>query len=145
MARKLAIAVLAALVVVALAACSEEDAELTLAGPDSAEQDEFAFFDATVTGATPILGLVWWWAFVDLDNDNSPDTNEIIDATASGVDRLGNASIEFWIRPKSYFGDRNLPVPSSAEVKVRALIEWSDVTYGSFVLTEGHELIILSD
>ena len=144
-ARKVAITVLAALVVVALAACSAEDASLTLVGPESVEQDDFAWFDAKVTGATPILGFVTWYKFVDLDNDNYPDRNEVMETTYSGVDRLGNAHAELWLHPKSYFGDRNLAVPASASVKVRAQIEWSDSTDGSFALTEGHDLIILSD
>ena len=145
MARKLAITVLAALVLAALAACSAEDAELTLSGPSEVDRDDIAWFDATLTGATPILGFVWWWTFVDLDNDNYPDTNEVMEYTYSAVDRLGIATKEFWVRPSSYFGDRDLAVPTSATVRVWAQVNWSDSTDGAFLLSEGSNLIILRD
>lgn len=141
MVRKVAFAVLAGLVV-ALAACSKEDAELILTGPDSVNQGDIAWFDATITGATPILGFVWWTTFVDLDDDNYPDRNEVMEVTYSGIDRLGKATKVFWVQPLSYFGDRDLAVPTSATVKVRALVEVSDLTYGYFILTEGHTMLI---
>ena len=134
--------VIAVTTVMVLAACDAEDAELTLEGPDSVKQNDLAWFDATVTGATPILGFVGWWTFVDLDDDNFPDRNEVIEISYSGVDRMGMAHKEFWLHPKSYFGDRKLSVPTSAEVKVRAEVSWSDPTARTFILVEDHTLRI---
>ena len=126
----------------ALTACEIGDAELTLTGPDSAERNDFVFFDAEVTGLTPLLAFVYFDSFVDLDNDNYPDENETLQLTYVGADRLGYAYHEFYLVPSSFYEARSLSVPSTIPVKVRAQIHWSDPTDGIEVLTESHNLTI---
>ena len=122
------IAIAALVVLLATVACSAEDVTLTLEGSDTIPSDELAVYTADLWGATPVLGFVYWYPYVDLDGDDWPDTNErLYDGVLySEVGRLGNADITFWVHPETYFGDRDLDVPDEMKVGIRAELYWSD-------------------
>ena len=84
-------------------ACSAEDVTLELIGPDTTPSNEDAVYIAELWGATPLLGFVYWYPYIDLDNDNWPDANErLYDFVYySEVDRLGNADDIFSVNLKS--------------------------------------------
>ena len=71
---------------------------------------------------------MYWFPFVDLDDDNWPDTNErLFDYTQySGVGRLGQAEFFFWVDPEKFFAERDLDVPDEMTVGIRAELYWSD-------------------
>ena len=85
------IAIVALLVLLAATACSAEDVTLTMAGPETTPSDEAAMYSADIWGATPVLGFVYWYPYVDLDGDGWPDSNERLydKVLYSEVDRLG--------------------------------------------------------
>ena len=131
-----------AVALLATTACNAEDVTLTLSGVETTPSDEAALYVADLWGATPVLGFVYWYPYVDLDGDNWPDTNErLYDAAVySQVDRLGNADIVFWVHPETYFTERDLEVPDEMKVGIRAELYWSDpvlprVTRGDSVET----------
>ena len=122
------IAIVALLALLATTACSAEGVTLTMTGPETTLSDEAALYTADIWGATPVLGFVYWYPYVDLDGDDWPDSNErLYDAVIySEVDRLGNADLLFWVHPERYFGERELDVPDEMKVGIRAELYWSD-------------------
>ena len=59
--RKLIVIIGLAVAMASTAACSGENAKLTLYSPESIEADGFGEFTAIMDGATPLLGLVYWY------------------------------------------------------------------------------------
>ncbi len=116
------------LLVLAATACDAESVELSLVGAETIPTDESASYLATLYGGTPLMGYVYWYPFVDLDDDNWPDTNERLYKYRqySGIDRLGQAEFFFWIDPEEYFEERDLDVPDKMTVGIRAELYWSD-------------------
>ena len=116
------------LLILAATACSEEDVTLDLYGPKTMSTDQVGVYTAELWGGTPVLGYVYWYPFVDLDDDNWPDSNERLYDTIrySDVDRLGNADYTFVIDPEKYFAERELDVPDEMTVGIRAELYWSD-------------------
>ena len=116
------------LLILAATACDAEDVTLDLYGPETMSSDQVALYIAELWGATPVLGFVYWIPFVDLDDDNWPDTNErLYDGVRySEVDRLGNADFSFWVDPETFFGERDLDIPDEMTVGIRAELYWSD-------------------
>lgn len=139
---RIAIAALAVLLLTA--ACSGEDITLTLDGPEETHVDEGAWYFADIEGATPVLSFVNWHAYVDLDDDTWPDANERLGNYHTGVDRLGNASINFWIYPEEFFGERDLELPDEMNVSVRAEVYWSDPVEGRVLRKASIQTIILT-
>ena len=124
--RKLIVIIGLAVAMASTAACSGEDAKLTLHGPESIEADGFGKFTAVMDGATPLLGLVYWYPFVDLDGDEYPDRNEYIGSPPyySGADRIGRATFEFYLQPGLFYET----LPDEIDVGVRANLYSSDTT-----------------
>ena len=115
-------------VLLATTACSAKDVGLELSGPETTPSNEGALYIAELWGATPVLGFVYWYPYVDLDGDDWPDSNERLygGTVYSEVDRLGRANILFWVDPETYFGERDLDVPDVMKVGIRAELYWSD-------------------
>ncbi len=128
MARKMAIVVLAGLMVMALAACDTSDAEITLYGPDSVAKSAPAFYTVVTTGVTPLLAIVTYQPYVDLDGDKKPDWNERLTESPmrAAADRFGVASAQFGFTPKAFFAAHKVSVPSSTTVMVISEIYWND-------------------
>ena len=128
--RKLMVIIGLAVAMASTAACNGEDATLTLYHPESIEADGYGEFLAILDGATPMLGLVYWYPFVDLDGDEYPDRNEYIGSPPyySGADRIGRATYDFFLQPDSFFEALNLSLPDEIDVGVRANLYSSDTT-----------------
>lgn len=118
----------AVVVLLTTTACDAEDVTLDLYGPETMSSDQVALYVAELWGGAPVLGFVYWIPFVDLDDDNWPDTNERLSDQVlySEVDRLGKADIEFWVDPESYFAERDLDIPDEMTVGIWAELYWSD-------------------
>ena len=100
---------------------------------------------AELWGATPLLGFVYWYPYIDLDNDNWPDANErLYDTYHSSVDRLGSALDVFWVNPEEFYGERDLEVPDEMEVSIRAELYWSDPVETRVVRRDSVETTITS-
>ena len=141
------IAIVALVALLATTACSAEDVTLTLSGSETTPSDEAAWYTADLWGATPVLGFVYWYPYVDLDGDDWPDSNERLYDTPrySEVDRLGNADIVFWVHPETYFAERDLDVPDEMEVGIRAELYWSDPVEPRVTRRDSVETTITSD
>ncbi len=121
----LALAGLSAMFV--LVACGEAG-ELSLEGPDSVASDDFEIFTARVEGAAPLLGMVQFRYYVDIDKDGYPDTNEGLGARLVAVDRFGIAKAFIVFAPDLFFSANGRKTPDSTTIIVKAWIYWSNLT-----------------
>ena len=117
-----------------------------LIGPETTPSDKSAMYLAELWGATPLLGFVYWYPYIDLDDDNWPDANErLYDFTYySEVDRLGNAADIFWVHPEEFFGERDLEVPDEMKVSIRAELYWSDPVESRVIRSDSIDTTITS-
>lgn len=127
MLRRLIIGLIGSAFILAVAAC-DGTAAIGMLGPEQVDSDEEVLYVAAIDGATPYLAFADWWWYIDLDGDNWPDRNEILDTDRTEVDRFGTASSHVWFTPEEFFGDN--PVPSKMTVAVRAQVYWSNFDEG---------------
>ncbi|MDE2715610.1 MAG: hypothetical protein OXI33_01155 [Chloroflexota bacterium] len=141
--KRLIIGLLSATALVAALAC-EGTATQSLAGPSTIKDDELSVFSATTEGATPLLGFVQVYWFIDLDNDKWPDTNERFQEPLwVEIDRFGEATTYGYFTPSDFFGDKD--IPESVKMSVRSYLYWSDPTAPYESVTSSKTVKITAD
>lgn len=124
--------VVVGLATLALVACDASNARTTLEGPESVVKSEPAFYDVTTTGLTPILSLVGYWIYLDLDGDGQASWDErLFDSEIfEGADRLGDAHMSFWFVPESIYQSSDRVIPTSTTVFVQTTAYWTSLAEG---------------
>ncbi|MYB50488.1 MAG: hypothetical protein F4X72_14690 [Dehalococcoidia bacterium] len=141
--KRLIIGLLSLAVLLVTAAC-QGTATQSLVGPSTIKTDELSVFSATTKGATPLLGFVQVYWFVDLDNDKWPDTNERFQPVLwKEIDRFGEATTYGYFTPSEFFGDKD--IPESVKMSVRSNLYWSDPTQPYEIVTSSKTVKITSD
>ena len=127
---KTLIVVLIGLAILTLVACDVSNAETALFGPDEVEHDELAWFTVETEGVTPLLAIVTYQPYLDIDGDESPDWNERLTEhpIAAAADRFGVASADFFFVADTFYEAHDADVPSETVIMIDTAVYWSDPT-----------------
>ena len=111
------------LILVAATACDLSEAEMSLDGPNAITKDERAWYEIKTTNL-PVLGVVEYHPYINLDDDESISEEELIGGTTRlvPVNHDGVAFMWFYLNPGEYFESRDLAVPDATTVNVFAQI-----------------------
>ena len=121
--------VLVMLAMLASVACDISDARLYIEGPDEIERDEVLFYDMVTTGVTPLLAIVTYRPYADLDKDGRGDWNERLynEPFVAAADRFGVARAYFgMVSPEEHFKYHKMPIPKEITFIVNSSVYWSD-------------------
>ena len=137
--KKLFLVATLALLAVISAGCDAENLSLDITGPDAMKKTTGAVYAGTVTGATPIVGIVEYWWYLDDNDDEFPQAAEILKYYELDADLDGISTYYFkWIPDSSIATELPKDVVLSLYVRV-----WSPGTNIYSILRDSIEVTIV--